>query len=904
MRTDLQHLSREELEAEVLRLRAALAEHPGPDPKPSGPQLRSVDDDVLFSAIDKTGLPMILTDPSQNDDPIVFTNRAFLELTGFGVEEVVGRNCRFLQGPDTEPDRVDEIRAALTDNRDLTIEITNHRNDGTPFVNALFIGPVFDGEGRLRYRFGSQIDVTEAHRNRERLAESEERQRAIFNSASEMAIIVTDTAGMVTDWNVGAERILGWSAEEMRGQPIERIFTPEDRTTGQMRKEMDGVLRDGHAEDMRWHLRKDGGRFYAVGDMTSLRGLDGTHRGFVKAFSDRTQERNLATKEQADAEFMRSVLASSVDCIKVLDLDGGLTFMSEGGMKVMEVSDFNHIKGCPWPSFWQGQGNADALAALATARDGGIGHFQGGADTFRGNAKWWDVQVTPIFGPDGRPERILSVSRDITERKSFEARLAAGEAYWRGLFERLSEGFLVGEVVRGPTGRITDWRYIDVNAACGELIGLTPESVVGRTLREVFPSIEDAWVDEFASVVETGQPVTFTRQVGTLSRWYEGRAFSLGEGRFGVLFLEITERVKAEKRRNALLTLGDRLRDMDTDSAMMAAATEIVAQTLGASRVAYGRVEGDVEFVTIDPDWCAPGQASIAGRHRFSDFGDLSADLCRGEALVIDDVLTDPRTQSNPGPMQAIGVRAQVNMPVRDRGRTVAIFIVHDDRPRIWSREELAFLRDVTDRVEVGARRARAEEQQAILNGEVSHRLKNTLAMVQGIAGQTLRSVPDQAPIKAFTARLIALSRAHDVLMQDSWAAAPIRSVIDQVLALQTALDRFTIEGPNLSLAPQATLSLSLLLHELTTNAIKYGALSVESGSVHVAWRIEEDAEATVVLSWCEHGGPPATAPARRGFGARLIQSGLVGTRDTHLDYSPMGLNAKFRAPMSQVVAS
>ncbi len=98
-----------------------------------------------------------------------------------------------------------------------------------------------------------------------------------------MAIIVTDTSGTVTDWNVGATRILGWSAEEMCGQPIERIFTPEDRTTGQMRKEMDGVLRDGHAEDMRWHLRKDGGRFYAVGDMTSLRGLDGTHRGFVKA---------------------------------------------------------------------------------------------------------------------------------------------------------------------------------------------------------------------------------------------------------------------------------------------------------------------------------------------------------------------------------------------------------------------------------------------------------------------------------------------------------------------------------------------------------------------------------------------------------------------------------------------
>ncbi len=382
---------------------------------------------MLFSAVDKTGLPMIITDPNQHDDPIIFANRAFLNLTCYSSDEVVGRNCRFLQGPDTEPDHIDEIRAALRDNRDLNIEITNHRRDGTPFVNALFMGPVFDSEGRLRYRFGSQIDVTEAHRNRRRLAESEARQRAIFDSASEMAIIVTDTEGRVTDWNVGAERILGWTAEEMRGQTVERIFTPEDRATGRGREEMALVLHEGHAEDVRWHMRKDGGRFYAVGDMTSLRGVDGTHQGFVKAMSDRTEQRNTAVQQQADAEFMRSVLASSADCIKVLDFDGALTFMSEGGLQVMEVGDFNEIKGCPWHGFWKGPGHADAVEALDKAKGGGVGHFQGPANTFLGTPKWWDVQVTPIFGADGRPERILSVSRDISERKSFEERLAASE---------------------------------------------------------------------------------------------------------------------------------------------------------------------------------------------------------------------------------------------------------------------------------------------------------------------------------------------------------------------------------------------------------------------------------------------------------------------------------------------
>ncbi|MGU3420710.1 PAS domain S-box protein [Methylobacterium sp. D54C] len=907
MDNDLRCLTREELEAEVRRLRAKLADRPDYGPGPSDPHPRpaSTDTDVLFSAVDKTGLPMILTDPNQDDDPIVFTNRAFLELTGYGIDEVVGRNCRFLQGPDTEPDRVDAIRAALRENRDLTVEITNHRRDGTPFVNALFVGPVFDGEGRLRYRFGSQIDVTEAHRNRERLAESEARQRAIFDSASEMAIIVTDTAGTVTDWNVGATRILGWSAEEMRGQPIERIFTPEDRTTGQMRKEMDGVFRDGHAEDMRWHLRKDGGRFYAVGDMTSLRGLDGTHRGFVKAFSDRTQERNLATKEQADAEFMRSVLASSADCIKVLDLDGGLTFMSEGGMQVMEVSDFNHIKGCPWPSFWQGQGNADALAALAMARDGGIGHFQGRADTFLGNAKWWDVQVTPIFGPDGRPERILSVSRDTTEQKSFEERLAASEAHWRDLFERLSEGFIVGEVVRDPTGRITDWRYVDVNSAWGRLVGVATDSVVGRTIRQVFPGIEDAWVDEFADVVETGEPVTFIRQVGTLARWYEGRAFPLSNERFGVIFLEVTERVEADARRSGLLELGERLRaDIGTDAIAKAGAA-ILGRVLGVSRVGYGTVGSDGDSFVVEEDWTATGFPTLAGRYRMDDYGLYAEDLRQGRTVVIPDVREDPRTAASAATLEAVSARTLVNVPIVEKGRTVAVLYLNDDRPRAWDEPEVAFVRQIAELTRQAVERRRAEERQDLLNHELSHRLKNTMAMVVSIAHQTLRSVREREPVEAFQKRIQALASAHDLLLRKDWTAADLRTVCWEVLGTAAEARRFTLDGPDVALGPSAALSASLLLHELATNAAKYGSLSGEEGQVELRWWIDgATGEPGLVLRWREHGGPPVTAPTRRGFGSRLIRTGLVGTGEVDVTYDTDGVIAVMRAPMVEVQRS
>jgi two-component sensor histidine kinase len=114
-------------------------------------------------------------------------------------------------------------------------------------------------------------------------------------------------------------------------------------------------------------------------------------------------------------DVLRGVLSGCGDCIKILDLDGRLQFMSEGGKRVMEVEDFGALKGCPWPDFWEGAGNVDAKSAVASAKAGGVGRFKGAANTAKGTPRFWDVQVSPIFGSDGRPSHLLSISRDITE---------------------------------------------------------------------------------------------------------------------------------------------------------------------------------------------------------------------------------------------------------------------------------------------------------------------------------------------------------------------------------------------------------------------------------------------------------------------------------------------------------
>ena len=501
-------------------------------------------------------------------------------------------------------------------------------------------------------------------------------------------------------------------------------------------------------------------------------------------------------------------------------------------------------------------------------------------------------------------DSFIARRREVEERLGANAaRLQISEAHWRGLFERLSEGFTIAELVRDEGGRVVDWRYLDVNAAWGELVGVDPASAIGRTIREVFPEIENEWVDDFARVVETGEPLAFTRQMGSLHRWYDGRAFPLDGDRFAVLFLEVTGRIQADVRRNALLDIGDKLRDLTTVEDMTRTAAAIIGGALGVTRAGFGRLDAGVDYVVVGPDWTAPGIPSMEGRHHFSDWGDISQGLLLGEALIVEDTEADPRTALNWARWRDAQIRALVNIPIQYRGCAVAVLIVHDNRPRAWEAETIAFLRNVADRLSAAVARVQAEDQQRLLNQELSHRMKNMLAMIQAIANQTLKGVSERGVVESFQQRLHALSSAHDVLLQQSWAAAAMQDVVESVLQSLHTLERFTIRGTAITLGPRATLSISLLLHELGTNAAKYGSLSVATGRVAVAWHVDATTD-DLVFTWEETGGPPVTEPTHRGFGSRLIRSGLIGTGGVTLRYLPTGLEAEMRAGLEQVQAT
>ena len=457
----------------------------------------------------------------------------------------------------------------------------------------------------------------------------------------------------------------------------------------------------------------------------ALRASDAAQEGLVRAARDAAEREG----------FLAGVLGSSTDCIKVLDLDGKLTFMSEGGQRVMEVSDFNAISGCPWPDFWVGNGHAEAVAAVRGAREGRSASFVGRASTMMGTPKWWHVAVSPIPGIDGKPHRILSVSRDITALRESEEE--------RDRFVRLAENStdFIGMAH-------VDGRVFYLNDAARRLVGLEGADVTALAIADFFPP-EDATI-----------------------------------------------------------------------------------------------VSGEVlPAVVRDGHW--------AGEMRFRHFA-------TGELIPV---------------LYSV-------FPVTDPdGRTLGYgTVTRDFRAR-----------------------KRAEDDMRMMNGELAHRLKNVLAVVQSVAHQTLRNAVDlPSASQSLSARLVALGAATDVLTGGSWRSADLHALAEHALAPHGELgSRIVLDGPAVALQPQVAVALALALHELATNAAKYGALSNDTGCIDLTWQVDgKGPDAEFTLAWREQGGPPVWTPTRRGFGSTLIERSLRsyfgGTAAT--EFLPEGLRFTLEA--------
>jgi PAS domain S-box-containing protein len=225
---------------------------------------------------------------------------------------------------------------------------------------------------------------------------------------------------------------------------------------------------------------------------------------------------------------------------------------------------------------------------------------------------------------------------------------------------------------------------------------------------------------------------------------------------------------------------------------------------------------------------------------------------------------------------------------------------------RVDDSEPDVYLKIFRDNTEV----RRAAERQALLIDELNHRVKNTLAIVQSMAMQTLRSCPSTADAReALEARLVSLAKAHDILTSGQWRGGDLCELVTGALEAysgNSGVQRFDIHGPPVRLRPKSLLALSMAVHELGTNAMKYGALSNESGRVEISWDFGEAMPRRFRFHWKERGGPPVEPPRKRGFGSRLVEEGLGQdiAAEVHLSFALEGLECTIEAPIKEITES
>jgi two-component sensor histidine kinase len=325
----------------------------------------------------------------------------------------------------------------------------------------------------------------------------------------------------------------------------------------------------------------------------------------------------------------------------------------------------------------------------------------------------------------------------------------------------------------------------------------------------------------------------------------------------------------------------------------------------GTVRVAEGLDGRERIIATVRPDGPLAGVRVVVGRDCAAAFADIDAATRRGLVLIaLGAVLALAAA--------LVAGRVFIRRPIERLLRTAAAWQAGDLAARTGLRGTTEFgrlgrkldtmagtLQRSTGALHGEIRRGRAlQEQQVTMLHELNHRVKNTLATVQALVRQSRGSEG------ALEARILALSKTHDLLTREAWSGAPLAEVLENELKpYRTGGDQIGLEGPDLSLSPREVLALGMTIHELTTNAAKYGALSVPEGRVRVTWSLAASVagRSRLHLTWQESGGPPVREPTRTGFGTRLITGGVQRELDGTVDiaFAAGGLRCQLDVPLA-----
>lgn len=660
------------------------------------------------------------------------------------------------------------------------------------------------------------------------------RHRQIVDSATDFAIISTDLHGVATTWNEGAHRIIGWSEAEMTGQTLHRIFTPEDVVAGQPEREMREALRQGFAQDERWHVCKSGQRFWASGQLTPLKSDGGEVFGFVKIMRDRTEHRRAeiqlreltATLESEVARRIRErdlIWRNSMDLLLVIGLDGVLRAVNPAFTSILGYAP-DELVGQSFKPFVHPDDVDPTVAAITRASQGSQNLFEVRLRHKDGGYRWFAWRAAP------EKDLVYANGRDITvEKKQAEQLLQANEA-------RLQLALEAGEMGAWewqPGSKSFVWLH-GAAAMHGVPDADGPVAIsVGDYLRRyVHPDERDMLAAVITGLIEEGKHYRVEFRIvwpdGTV-HWIEarGKMFVDEAGNPSQMVgvsVNITRRKRTEQNLKFLAEASAELASLiDPRSTLDRLA--FLAVPSFADWCAVDMLQEDGELRRVATAHCNPEKVQLARdlRRRFPPDPALPQGawnvIRTGKAelvseftdAVLEQLITD---REYLGLLRELGLRSYIGVPLTVRGKTLGVVtFIAAESGRLYGADDLALAEDLARRAAVAIENAelyrelrQSDQAKDVFLATLAHELRSPLAAIVGGISMAALAAGDRKRVE------------HYASLMERQASQLTRLVDDLMDVSRIATGKITLRKEWVSLAG------------IVNNAIETSRMHIESG--------------------------------------------------------------------------
>lgn len=382
------------------------------------------------------------------------------------------------------------------------------------------------------------------------LALNEARQHAIFASV-EVAMVLTDPAGIITSWSLGAEHVMGWTAAEMHGEHISTIFTAVDRSHNRADAIMQQALLDGRTTVECWHLRRDGQQFWASSHLSALHDKSGAHLGYLNVLRDQTHADLAGRAVQESQQRYRLAANATNDAVWDWDLTNNQVLWNDALQQAYgHAPDTVESSGSWWIDHIHPDDRARIDTSIHAVIDGNGITWSDEYRFRRADGSYADVldRGQVIRDAEGRAERMIGAMLDLTRMRAAEAALRQSEERFRTILETIDAAFAIVQVKFDADDQPVDYRFLDANPAFERQTGV---DLRGKWVTEYAPELERFWFDTYGHVAKTGEAANFENYAQAFERWFDVRAVRVGDPasrQIAILFNDVTQRREAEER--------------------------------------------------------------------------------------------------------------------------------------------------------------------------------------------------------------------------------------------------------------------------------------------------------------------------------------------------------------------